>query len=684
MALQSIPYRPGVFRDSSRTASGLYATNSDKIRWVDSRPQAMGGWLSAADQTVRGIARGLFNWFSNAGTPYTAIGSSSALQILSDRRLWGVTPIRSSPTLVNPFSTTIGLSTVSVAATSHGLSTGARVYFGTATAVGGVTVGGASGTFSADPFSVYAGSTEVFVRHVGHGAATDDRVDISGGTAVGGLTLSGKYIINVIDADSYLINASAPATSTATGGGSPAYEYFLAYEVQSVTDANTFVIDAGQVASSTAGPGGGNVDAIYEINPGNVSRVGVGGYGLGGYGEGAYGEGSTNPDNQARVWMLSNYGENLIANIWSGPIYQWALDLSQPAEIVTNAPLNCNVALVTPERAIFACGCDDLTSTYDPLLIRWSDFADATVWTPAIDNNAGDLRLSDGSIIIAARNTFGGTLVWTDTAVYLIRYVGDPDQIYAADLLGRDCGVAGPNATMEQGGIVYWVSPSGQFFSYSGGRPRVIDNPNRRWYLDNSDGGQAFKIFAFTDPQYAAVTWLFPDRTTGECALYLRLDLNEAAKDPASGWSIGTFDRSCWTPLADPNFPSIAVDLTGNVYNHDVGKSANGGAITRLVEYGYFDLAVAGGSGQNVINVRRATLSATIQGATTLLMTIRTKRWPASEPISKGPYVFTAETLYRDLSIQGRFIGTRLETSGTEDFWRVDDIRIDVNAGPNR
>lgn len=678
--LRIVPFRPGVIKDDPTYTAQGYASDSDKVMWVRGFAQSMPGWEMASADTIQGKARGIVTWAVLNGTPYYGVGTSTRLQVGTGSQVFNITPSRSTGSFgANPFATTSGSAVVAVTHSGHGAVNNDTVQIAGGTAVAGITLGGAAGTFPSNPFTTVSGSQIVVVTHSGHGMFTGDGNTIAGGSAVAGLTMSGTYLIYVLNTNAYLIDAGTAANASTSGGGTPTYAYARTYQLTYV-DANTYTVVA-PVAANTTTSGGGTPTFLYEINSGNADGLGGYGYGTGAYGTGPYGVASPGATFNARTWSLAHFGQNLLANVFAGPIYTWAPDVSARATVLTNSPAQCNAIIVTPERFVMALGCTNTGGIYDPMLIRYCDQTNTTTWTPANGNLAGSLTLSEGSMIVGAKNSKGGTLVWTDTAVYLITYTANIDALYQATLIGTGCGALGPNAVIDRDGLAFWISPGFQFFVYAGGTPRPLPNPNRTYFANRVMAGQSYKVFTYFDAKYSAVGWLYPGASI-ECDSYMRLDILEAANDPKAGWSVGAIDRTCWIDRDVFSHP-LAVSSGGTVYVHDQGNGDNGNPLTRYVTWAPIQLPDPNSDGQHLMQVRRIQAdTAILSGALTFQGSAQ--RWP-NGPITTKPAVsLTSATQYNDLRFVGRQFGGIFKSIGASDNWRLGNIRLDMSMGPLR
>jgi hypothetical protein len=289
-----------------------------------------------------------------------------------------------------------------------------------------------------DPFETTSGSPIVTVTDASGGYADGDFVTFSGASAVGGLTLNDEYQITLtIVANEYTIDAGANASSSATGGGT--------------------------------------VTAAYQINVGTAFAIPLVGWGASSWGSGTWGVGSVST-NSIRLWSQSNFGEDLIFGPRGGAIYYWdatsgltsrAVELSTLAG-ASNVPTDQNFVEISDiNRFVFAFGANEFASaTVNPMLVRWSDQGNALNWTPSATTQAGFLTLSRGSKLVTAKQSRQEVLVWTDSALYSMQYVGAP-VVWAAQLVGENISIAGQNAVAYANGVAYWMGKD-KFYKYDG------------------------------------------------------------------------------------------------------------------------------------------------------------------------------------------------------------------------
>jgi len=398
-----------------------------------------------------------------------------------------------------------------------------------------------------NPFSTTNGSPTVAVSDVAHGGATGDFVTFSGATAVGGLTLNGEYQITVTTVDAYTITASSNA-------------------------------------SSTAGPGGGTVTAAYQINVGDEIQTGISGWGAGSWGGGGWGVGSTSTT-AIRVWNHDNFGEDLIFGPKDGPLYYWdqtsglttrgvALSsLSGASDVPTVQHL---VLVSDTSRFVLAFGCNDYGSaTQDTMLIRWSDQESAVNWTPAATNQAGSLRLSHGSRIEAAAQVRQEFLVWSDTALYSLQYLGPP-VVWGSQLLSDNTSIVSDRAWATASGVTYWMG-NGKFYRYDG-RVETLVCDLRQYVFSDFNTNQTEQVFGATNEQFNEIWWFYCSASSTVVDRYVIYNYVEKV------WYYGMMGRTAWIDTSVASDVPMAVDYNRRLLNHETGVDDNATTTTLPIE----------------------------------------------------------------------------------------------------
>jgi hypothetical protein len=398
-----------------------------------------------------------------------------------------------------------------------------------------------------NPFSTTNGSPTVGVSDVAHGGVTGDFVTFSGATAVGGLTLNGEYQITVTTVDAYTITASSNA-------------------------------------SSTAGPGGGTVTAAYQINVGDEIQTGISGWGAGPWSGGGWGVGATSTTS-IRIWNHDNFGEDLIYGPKDGPLYYWdqtgglttrgvALSsLSGASDVPTVQHL---VLVSDTSRFVLAFGCNDYGSaTQDTMLIRWSDQESAVNWTPAVTNQAGSLRLSHGSRIEAAGQVRQEFLVWSDTALYSLQYLGPP-VVWGSQLLSDNTSIVSDRAWATASGVTYWMG-NGKFYRYDG-RVETLVCDLRQYVFSDFNTNQTEQVFSSTNEQFNEIWWFYCSASSTVVDRYVIYNYVEKV------WYYGMMGRTAWIDTSVASDVPMAVDYNRRLLNHETGVDDNATTTTLPIE----------------------------------------------------------------------------------------------------
>ena len=455
MPLQKLQLRPGVNRESTTLANEGTWFEMDKVRFRSGYPEKIGGWVSdtgAANATLApptgsfwGLCRSLLNWVTLSSYNLLSLGTNLKyyLQNGTGGAFYDITPIRLT------------------------------------TAAGDVT------------FAATNGSTTLTVTDAAHGAQANDFVTYSGAVSLGGAITAA------------VLNKE--------------------YQVVSVTSNNVYTITSTVAANaSDVGAGGSSTVGAYQITTGGIVFTNSVGWGAGGWGGittgySSTGWGSPAPagvgfGTQLRLWSQSNYGEDLIFNPRGGGLYLWETNANpnifDRGALLTagDTPDFCNFVMVSDSsRFVLGFGVNDYGSAVqNTMLIRWSDQEDYTQWTPAITNQAGSFTLSEGSQIITAMQARQEILVWTDSALYSMQYLGPP-YVWGFQILADNLSIVGPNATSTANNISYWMGVD-KFYMYSG-RVETLYCPLRQYIFNDINMAQSFQFFSGTNEGYNEIWW---------------------------------------------------------------------------------------------------------------------------------------------------------------------------------
>lgn len=545
MPLQKLQFNPGVNRESTTYANEGGWYQGDKIRFRSGQPEKVGGWVRDTGTlsnvvgtttttiaypptgTLWGVARSIWNWVTLSLSNLVSIGTSLKFYIQNgvNGQFFDVTPIRATTTagavtFARAYSTlngaiTASATTITLTSATSFPTVGGKVLIDseqiTYTGVSGNIltgcVRGVNGTTAASHTTTTpVGGYTVTVTNSGHLATTGDFVTFSGAASLGGAitaaVLNAEFQLTVISSSTYAITLSAACNASDTGNG----------------------------GASTVG--------AYQITIGGAALVATSGWGTGAWGGQAFGitpatgwgqsfAVSTNSSiNTLRLWSQSNFGENLIFNYRSGPLYYWAVSATPnvfnrgveikagatfgTATVDATCPSKVNYVMVSDSsRFVIAFGCNDPTDTYatltlDPMQIRWSDQESFSVWEPAPTNQAGDYRLSHGSNIVAATQTRQEIVVLTDAAIYSMQYLGPP-YVWGFQILDSNISIAGPNAVAVANNITYWMGMD-KFYMYSG-RVQTLPSTLREYVFTDINLSQGYQFNAGTNEGYNEVWW---------------------------------------------------------------------------------------------------------------------------------------------------------------------------------
>jgi hypothetical protein len=666
MPLIKAQINPGVIKDDTDYDSEGRWVDTQLVRFWRGKPQSMGGWQKAFLDQMTGSPRSSLSWNSQDGDTNIAIGTSHKLYSYTNGELQDITPaVEITGTLSAALTTVSGSTTITVAHPSHGLKTGDVVGLSASAAVGGLTIKGTfqvtvlgpnsytfvyslAATSSAtgggtityfyprsnltDPFTVTAGNALVVITHPSHGRSAGDYVHFEDASPVGGLTVNGEYTVTtVLDANSYTITHGTAASFSSSGGGTISY--------------------------------------LYEISIGNVNGLGGAGYGTSTYGTGLYGQATTSSlaSSEPRIWSLSNDGDVLVANPWGGKMYEWKRYEGGRATRIPGAPTQVDFSFITPERFLVALGTLDFAnSEYDPMLSRWSDRDNRYQWTPAGTNQSGEFPLSEGGQILKGMVGRGESVIFTDKALYSMRYTGDIAPTYEFNLISTNVGLLAPMAAIHIEGRIFWATSTKKFYVYSGGVPEPLECPVRDFIFDNLSASQEAKTFIGGNSNFNEFLLFYPtDDNDGEISNYVIYNYVDRV------WANGTMERTSWIDSGSIDFP-IAASPDGYLYFHEEGDSADGSPMNSWAESGDFDIQ----DGQQIMFSTRIIPDFRMtMGA--LDLTIKYRKYPNGTQGTKGPYEITPTTTKIHPRIRGRQWAIRIEANATG-FWRLGDLRVDV------
>ena len=726
--LQKIGFQPGINKQLSATGAEGQWIDCDNVRFRYGTPEKIGGWKQLGESNLTGAGRGLHHFVNSKGRKYAIIGTNRILYASSGGVFYDIHPIKSTTTLTNAFTTTNGSTSVTITFSgSHGISEGDIILLDNFSAI-------TNSNFSATDFddkkfmvTTVPSSTTITITMTSNESG-------SGATTSGGIRVQHYYTVGPA------VQAKGFGWSLGTWGGEEvgAFTTTLSGAINSSATTGITLADPSQFPSSgTNFVLIGTEEIQYTgINSSNeltgvtrgVRNTTAASHGAGdtvtstanyvAWGEAASGDLVLEPG----MWSLDNFGDKAICLIHDGAVFEWnsaaANAESTRATIISGAPTASRHMLVsTPDRHLVFFGTETTigdTSTQDDMFIRFSDQEDINTYTPTATNTAGTQRLADGSQIRGAIRGRDAIYVWTDTALFTQRFVGQPFT-FAFAQVGTNCGLVGQNACVEVDGSAYWMSENG-FFRYAGKleslpclvEDHVYDNINLE------SGNQM--VSAGLNNLFGEVMWFYP--TTGSSVVNRMVCYNYFDSSPQRPvWTVGTLARTMWEDSAVFGNPhaleydadtDTSFDVVGNTegrttyYQHETGTDQVKGsavtAITANIASGDFDISqrrsVTGqttgaadlrGDGEFIMKIRRFIPDFISQTGNTQV-TLQLRNFPNDSQASSslGPFTVSSSTQKVDTRARARAIALKIENTGSSQSWKLGTFRLDIQPDGRR
>ena len=640
MALIDFKFLPGIDKQDTSVGAEQRWVDSDNVRFRYGLPEKVSGWASLVTDTIVGVARREFAFVDLVGNRYVAIGTDKFLIIYFEGQLYDVTPLK----------TTLASATIATTDTS---------------AICSITTG------------------------TNHNLAIGDIV--------------------------LLDNVTLPV---GTGYVDSDFEDKL-FQVTTITSPTIFTITQSTAATATVATGGSiDVKPYEQVGPAEQS-YGYG-WGIDTYGSGTWGEAAAASDVSLEpgLWSFSNFGQVLIATIANGKTFTW--NAGDAARLITRAstttsgfettnnPTATRVTLVSPTtRHLIHLGTETTigdTTTQDDMFIRFSDQENINDYTPTAINSAGSQRLQDGTKIIGALKAKETILVWTDNALYTMKFIGAPFT-FGFEQVGTNCGLIGKNAAVEIDGVAYWMSSNG-FFAFDG-TVRSLPCSVEDYVYDNIDTTKGQQIYAGIDNLHTEVIWYYPTQGSDYNDQYVVFNYGESTTANIPVWYTGTEARTTWidatvypNPIATKfnstetgTFPVIiGEDGLGQtvLFEHHVGTdqvNPNGTTttVTSFIKSFDFDLNIEGTAGEVFLAMRRFLPDfKDLQG--NALVTLAVKRYPqdSDTTTSLSPFTITSSTQKKDTRARGRFCNIKIENNDVSETWRFGTLRLDLQPDGRR
>jgi len=628
MPLAKYILKPGINREGTDYSNegGWYDANL--VRFRKGLPEKIGGWEKATANTYLGTGRALHGWVNLAATKLLGVGTTYKYYIESGNAFNDVTPIR----------VTTGENEISFAKVANGDAT-------------------------------------LNVTDTAHGAVQNDFVTYSGCVSLGG-----NITANVLNQE---------------------------YQIATITSANVYTIEAKDTdgdevtaAAGDSGDGQGTIIGAYQINVGLDVYVSGSGWGANSWGSGGWGSVATISDtNQLRTWTHDNFGEDEVMNPRAGGIYYWDNTNGLSTRAVSFSDLSganlpptkaFQILVSDIDRHIICFGADPLnaggtarTGSIDPMFICWCDQENAPEWEPKLTNTAGSFRLSSGSLIVGALRARQETLVWTDSALYSMAFVGSP-YTFSNNLINEGVGLIGPNAAINAPEGIFWMDLKG-FYFYNGS---VSPLPSSVHYyvFNNINITQAYKVFGFLNKAFDEVGWFYPSSSSTEIDRYVIYNYVD------NTWSIGQLTRHAWLDEGIEDYPrATGTDTSNYLYKQETGYDADGSPMDNVyIESSSLDIE----EGEQFSFVNRIIPDIKFTGSNSnaaMNVVLKKRNWPAESLSTSSTTSITSSTTRINTRARGRQVVLRFEsdddnTAGLRQGlgFRVGATRMDIKMNGRR
>ena len=735
--LQKIGFQPGINKQITPTGAEGQWVDCDNVRFRYGTPEKIGGWnqLGGTGQNeLTGAGRGLHHFVNSLGRKYAIIGTNRILYAYSGGVFYDIHPIETTTTLTNAFTTTNGSATVTITfSTAHNMTPGDIFLMDNFSTITNSNF--AASDFNDKKFMVVTTPTNTTLtitmpsNEGGSGATTSGGIRIQKYYSVGPAVQAKGFGYGLgswggEDTSAITTTLNGALLNDANGTGGSGTSITLTSTTNFPSSGTNFIL-VGTEEISYTGVSGNDLTGITR-NVRNTTRAAhnsgntvTNSSDYVAWGEAASGDLVLEPG----MWSLDNFGDKAICLIHDSAVFQWDSSLSNAtdtrATIISGAPTASRHMLVsTPDRHLVFFGTETTigdTTTQDDMFIRFSDQEDINTYTPTATNTAGTQRLADGSQIRGAIRGRDAIYIWTDTALFTQRFVGQPFT-FAFAQVGTNCGLVGQNACVEVDGAAYWMSENG-FFRYAGkleSLPCLVED----FVYDsiNLQSGNQM-VSAGLNNLFGEVMWFYPE--TGSSVVNRMVCYNYFDSSPQRPvWTVGSLARTMWRDSAVFGLPhaleydastDTSFDVVGNTegrtsyYEHETGTDQNKNgtisAITANITSGDFDItqqraqgtgqatgvATFRGDGEFIMKIKRFIPDFISQtGATRITLNLRNFPNDTATGSALGPFDITSATLKIDTRARARAIALKIENIAASQSWKLGTFRLDTQPDGRR
>ena len=725
--LQKIGFQPGINKQISKTTAEGQWVDCDNVRFRYGTPEKIGGWKQLGTDDLTGAARGLHHFVNSLGRKYAIIGTNRILYAYSGGVFYDIHPIKTTTTLTNAFSTTNGSAVVTLTfSTAHNIAAGEILLLDNFTTITGSNF--SASDFDDKKFMVTSVPTTTTLT-----ITMPSNESGSGATTSGGIRVRHYYPVGpAVQAKGFGWGLASwggeepgATTTTLNGAINASTTTIVLTDASQFPNSGTNYILIGTEEISYTGISTNTLTGVTRGVRNTTAATHSDGATITdtsdyvAWGEAASGDLVIEPG----MWSLDNFGDKAICLIANNACFEWDSSLSNAtttrASIISGAPTaSRHMVVSTPDRHLVFFGTETTigdADSQDEMFIRFSDQEDINTYTPTATNTAGTQRLADGTRIVGAIRGRDAIYVWTDTSLFIMRFVGAPFT-FSFQQVGTNCGLIGKHAAVEVDGSAYWMSENG-FFRYAGKLESLPCLVEDHVYDDiNLESGNQM-VSAGLNNLFGEVMWFYPTSTSSVVNRMVAYNYFDSSPQRPV-WTNGTLSRTVWQDSAVFGKPhatfydadtDTSFDVVGNTegittyYEHETGTDQNKNgtitAITSNISSGDYDITQARaqgtgqvtgvatfrGDGEFLMKIRRFVPDFISQTGATRI-TLQLKNYPNSTQSGSplGPFDITSSTTKVDTRARARAVAMKIENTAVSQSWKLGTFRLDVQPDGRR
>jgi hypothetical protein len=731
--LTKIKFAPGIDKQDTAVGAEGRWVDSDNVRFRYGLPEKVGGWQSLLNESIVGVARKQHAFVDKEGNRYVAIGTDKFLLIYFEGQLHDITPVKATLSSV-VMSAQDATQEVSLTFSSaHNLQSGDIILLDNVTVPSGIGLTDAA--FEDKLFQVTRVTSNLIAIVTGTqtttGAAGGGACDVIPYEPVGPAAQSygygwgiGQYGGTVQGSVTTTLNGALLADTNGTGGSGTVINVTSNSgfpTTGTIAVGNELITYTGKGTNTLTGiTRGAFGTATFGTSNGQAHSSGAtvtNATEWGGWGD-AVDAGTITLE--PGLWSLSNFGDVLVATIANGKTFTWNSDITARLTTrastttsgfsTTNNPTATRVTLISPTtRHLIHLGTETTigtSSTQDDMFIRFSEDENINSYTPQATNTAGTQRIQDGTKIMGALVAKENILIWTDNALYTMKFVGAPFT-FGFEQVGTNCGLIGKNAAIEIDGVAYWMGNNG-FFSFDG-TVNTLPCSVEDYIYDDIDTTKGQQVCAGINNLFTEVTWWYPTSGSDFNNRYVVYNYGQNnARLPMGNWYTGVNTNSIRTTWIDslvyPNpyataynssndgtFPVvIGQDGLGQsvFFEHETGTDQVNpdGSVTALTSFiKSFSFSLQPDQAEVFLAMRRFLPNfKVLTGNNQVTLSIKDYPSDDDQQTALSPFTIDSSTLKVDTRARGRYANIKIENTGVGESWRFGTFQVDLQPDGRR